>query len=305
MDVYKLRVDHVGGKPIDKDRVESETKCGYPWYRPSAHGRKSQFAVCPACDNPIQLIGLYELPPNVKHPFGKHHGRSIDDLAPLDVEERDNCPYFKPRQHHKSERKSRFEGTPRKILELLISQFDRVVYLLEKETNLRFSHKTLRKMLREYQGERGFMYTGASLRNVPWCFAYMSDATNLYGQSIRNEALASAILAHVPEAHIDEVTHQLTARKPLDGSKPRFFELSLCFLQHRFHKQEDGHLLESMKLNISVRWDNQVEFQDVYEEIIEFNHDFFDRLINTPPQRAQRNQRLLDIAQEELGSLLK
>lgn len=54
-------------------------------------------------------------------------------------------------------------------------------------------------MLQRYKGERGYLYTGATLRNVPWIFAYMSDATRLFGQKvIGNAELVKAIAAEVP-----------------------------------------------------------------------------------------------------------
>lgn len=68
MDVYKLRIEDTESKTIDKDRFESETFRREPWYQPGSAGKLAQFAVCPACDNPVQLVGLYELPPNVKIP---------------------------------------------------------------------------------------------------------------------------------------------------------------------------------------------------------------------------------------------
>ena len=184
MDVYKLRIEDTESKIIDKEGFEAETFRRVPWYQPGSAGKLAQFAVCPACDNPVQLVGLYELPPNVKNPFGKHATKSIRGIAPFDSEARNDCPYFKPRQHKKTERKTRFDGVPRKILKLLIEQFDRVVYILEKETQLVLSENALRGMLQRYKGERGYLYTGATLRNVPWIFAYMSDATRLFGQKV-------------------------------------------------------------------------------------------------------------------------
>lgn len=151
MDVYKVRIEDTESKIIDKEGFEAETFRRDPWYQPGSAGKLAQFAVCPACDNPVQLVGLYELPPNVKNPFGKHATKSIRGIAPFDSEARNDCPYFQPRQHKKTERKTRFDGVPRKILKLLIEQFDRVVYILEKETQLVLSENALRGMLQRYK----------------------------------------------------------------------------------------------------------------------------------------------------------
>lgn len=50
---------------------------------------------------------------------------AITHIAPFNGEARNNCPYFSPRQHKKIDRKASFDGIPRKILKLLIEQFDR------------------------------------------------------------------------------------------------------------------------------------------------------------------------------------
>lgn len=229
MDVYKVRIEDTESKIIDKEGFEAETFRRDPWYQPGSAGKLAQFAVCPACDNPVQLVGLYELPPNVKNPFGKHATKSIRGIAPFDSEARNDCPYFQPRQHKKTERKTRFDGVPRKILKLLIEQFDRVVYILEKETQLVLSENALRGMLQRYKGERGYLYTGATLRNVPWIFAYMSDATRLFGQKvIGNAELVKAIAAEVPGAEISS-TGRLESKK-VPGSKAAYFDLKMSFI---------------------------------------------------------------------------
>lgn len=74
------------------------------------------------------------------------------------------------------------------------------------------------------QGERGYLYTGATLRNVPWIFAYMSDATRLFGQKVSGNAeLVKAIAAEVPGAEISS-TGRLESKK-VPGSKAAYFDL--------------------------------------------------------------------------------
>lgn len=43
-----------------------------PYYASNSAGGTSQFAVSPACDNPIQLIGLYPKSNNPISPYGRH-----------------------------------------------------------------------------------------------------------------------------------------------------------------------------------------------------------------------------------------
>ncbi|MBK1674733.1 hypothetical protein CKO35_15825 [Ectothiorhodospira shaposhnikovii] len=297
MDVYKLRPGETGQRTISKTQFEADTLCKPPWYQFNRQGKKVQFAVCPACDNPIQIIGLYHLPPRVNRPFGRHLATGGEDLAPHDPEARENCPFFKPRPHQKTDRKQRLDGLPLKILQTLMTQFDRVVYLIQKETGLVFSTAMLRKMLDTYRAEKGYLYTGATLTNIPWVFAYMTDSQPLFMQKITSEALRNAVRSHVPAASITDEGRISRGSAP-DGRK-RFFTLDLCFIKHQMKRDgEDGALTEAMDMVISI--ENQ---QVIYRKEIVFNHEYFQNLIQLPDARSSRRPALVDLAREHLGHL--
>lgn len=74
MDVYKLKPEETHERTIEKERFEEETYRQEPWFSTSGDGKDIHFAVCPAYDNPVQIIGLYELPPNITRPYGRHLG---------------------------------------------------------------------------------------------------------------------------------------------------------------------------------------------------------------------------------------
>jgi hypothetical protein len=303
MDVYKLSVTDIEAKKIDKDAFEDETFCRSPWYQDNAVGKRSQFAVCPACDNPIQLIGLYELPPNVKNPFGKHAVAEVPGLAATFPESREHCPYFNPRQPDRRERKTQFDGVPRKILILLTEQFDRVVYMLEKQTKLVFSKNALTGMLNRYRGETGYMYTGATLRNVPWIFAYMSDATDLFAQKVSgNEALVESIGSMNSEVRVDE--NGRVAAITIPDKKSPFIDMKMSFIRHRFRKDtEDAGLTETMVMVITIVRDRKIV--EIHRETIEFDHAWFENLIRLPVDHMNRRPDLVDLARKTLGDLLQ
>jgi hypothetical protein len=303
VDVYKLRIEHTGSKKIDRNTFEEETRCREPWYQDGSGSKRSQFAVCPACDNPIQLVGLYELPRNLDKPYGKHTTTGISGIAPSNLEARENCPYFDPRQHDRSSRKDGFEGTPRKILMLLIEQFDRVAYIIEKQTNVVLSDAALRGMLERYKGERGYLYTGATLRNVPWIFTYLSDATDLFGQKVTlNAVLTKAISDHVPEARVNE-KGRVVANELASTGKTTFVDLKMSFIRHRFSKKsETDGLQESMELVVS-RSQNR-KLTNIHNETIEFDHDWFEYLIQLPADHKNRKLGRVALAREVLGGLL-
>ena len=164
-----------------------------------------QYAVCPGCDNPIQIIGLYRLPANVRDPFGRHLCHDTQGLAPDDPVSREDCDYFKPRPHKKIDRKPHLDKQARKILACLIEKFDHVITIFQQETGISPDPKLLDHMLDTYRRERGYLYMGATMLNVPWIFAYMTDSQSLVFQHVKdNPELVEAIEAHVPDAEVQD-----------------------------------------------------------------------------------------------------
>ncbi len=174
---------------------------------------------------------------------------------------------------------------------------------MEMQTNVKLSQRALRGMLERYKGERGYMYTGATLRNVPWIFAYMSDATDLFGQDVGgNEQLAAAIKRQVPGAQIDRRGRLLAVDHP--GPKKPFIDLKMSFIRHRISKDsEDASLNENMELVVSRKLKDS-SLVEIHRETIQFEHVWFERLIYLPSERAQRNPERIALAREVLGDLL-
>jgi hypothetical protein len=184
----------------------------------------------------------------------------------------------------------------------MIQQFDRVIYIIEKQTQVLFSSNALKGMLERYKGERGYMYTGATLRNVPWIFAYMSDATDLFAQRIAgNEALSRAILQRAPEALIDE-NGRVSANQRAGEKKP-FVDMKMSFIRHRITKDtEESGLVETMELVVSLRQNR--ELVNIHQQVVEFDHDWFERLIQLPADHKQRRLDRVALAKQVLGGLL-
>lgn len=59
MHVYKLQARTFGEKEIVRTEFERDTRKLEPWYQVTGD-KQREYAVCPACDNPVRLVGLYE-----------------------------------------------------------------------------------------------------------------------------------------------------------------------------------------------------------------------------------------------------
>lgn len=93
MNIYKLDVTERNWWSLDKDDYEQRTARRPPWYKVSDEGKPLYFAVCPACNNPIQIIGLYKLPPNITAPYAKHYIKPVPRVGIYDRDAYNWCPY--------------------------------------------------------------------------------------------------------------------------------------------------------------------------------------------------------------------
>ncbi|MCC7983487.1 hypothetical protein INR17_27955, partial [Klebsiella pneumoniae] len=159
MDVFKISVDTQQVHKITQENFDQVTKKQAPWYQP-INGHQGWFAVCPACDNPIQIIGMLER----DAPYGKHFFPTAGAVAvPLkgrvDKEEYEWCPYASKNKHlTRDDRRAAGSELAVLIKQTLIEQFDRVIYLLEKGTGMRISFALAKQMLEEYRAAEGWRY---------------------------------------------------------------------------------------------------------------------------------------------------
>lgn len=151
MDVFKISVDTQQVHKITRENFDQVTKSRL--LVSANQWSPGWFAVCPACDNPIQIIGMLER----DAPYGKHFFPTAGAVAvPLkgrvDKEEYEWCPYASKNKHLTRDDR-RVAGSELAVLikQTLIEQFDRVIYLLEKGTGMRISFATAKQMLEEYR----------------------------------------------------------------------------------------------------------------------------------------------------------
>lgn len=163
LDVYKIKVGEHAKTQITVANFEADTLRRPPYYQILAPGKESHYAVCPGCENPIQVIGLYKNLESTPNPYGRHYGQSITGLALYDQESYQFCPYSNPeRSPDRAGRRNNKEGLPQKILDLLISNFDSIIYMLEQSTGIGISVSLAEKMLISYKGEEGHLYKAAT-----------------------------------------------------------------------------------------------------------------------------------------------
>ncbi|MET0017979.1 hypothetical protein [Oscillibacter sp.] len=300
MDIFKLKPGMSHIYPVSPENYEAATGQARKYRKESRTG-ESYFAVCPACDNPIQLIGLYKnTAESGRKPYGKHTCQTIPNLAEYDQDAYLDCPYSDPRRTPPTARRKAESRLSRQIIQLLHDQFDRVIHILSKETGICFSTALSKKMLEGYIVREGWSFRNAAPYNLPWAFVEGQVALPLYGQRICADcALHDAIAYNYPAARFEETPAYNSVR--ILQNAGQYVDLSFAFVSHK-RSVRDEHLFET--IDFWVYRGIAPKMETVYRNTLNIQTDYFLNLINLPDERSHRNQKLLDIADELLKTRL-
>ncbi|WP_372773602.1 hypothetical protein [Pantoea sp. WEP] len=297
MNVYKLDVKKQGYWALDKDDYEQRTARRSPWYKVSDSGSPRYFAVCPACNNPIQIIGFYRLPANVSAPYAKHYNTALPGVGFYDREAYEHCPYADKTKSSGSDKGKRSPGAlSRQILQLLIEHFDKVIWLLSKTIGIRIDEKLAVSMLRQYAREEGWLYSRATLMNIPWIFAYMADWQDIFYKKMENKEMAEALINAEPRRlSLNENGYLVKA-----PACTEFLTVGAYYTCHTASVTNDI-LSETMDLVVTIRcgYENP---REIYRREIDFDFNYFNNIVNFSEWNSSAaGQRLLKHAAEILG----
>lgn len=300
MDCFKVKQGLSRVLPISRTNYETATGQNKKYQQKSRSGT-SYFAVCPICDNPIQIIGLYrDTTENGRKPYGKHCRHTIPDLAEYEEDAYLDCPYSDPNWTPPTSRRKPESRISKQILQLLHDQFDRVIYILSKDTGIYFSQAMSKKMLQGYLSREGWSFRDAAPYNLPWTFVEGQTALPLFGQRIRRGcALYDAIVARCPSARLAEVSGGNSVR--ILQNSGQYVDLNFTFVSH-IHTVQEEHLHET--IDFWVYSGEPPELKNVYRAPVQIQTDYFLNLIALSDERSHRNQRLLEIAHELLKDKL-
>lgn len=283
MNVYKLRPGISPVKEIDRLQFEQDTLKQEPWYQ-VCENEVSLYAVCPACNNPIQIVALYRRKANSPQPYGKHVPRSIRGLAEYNHEAYLTCPYANPSILKKENLRSEDNCLSLDILSFIRQQFDRVIYIIQEETGIIFSDKLSTDMLKSFLRMHGHRYVGINMCNLPWIFAYMTTAQSLFGRIVKKDCPLMQSLKKRKEIVFSE-------KNQLKSATNMFLEINFAFICHEIANS-------GTKQQETITFVVSLQGKDIYKAKLVIDPMRFHALVNLPPERARRNSKLLHIAEE-------
>lgn len=303
MKTFKLRTGNNKIHTIQKDIFEYETQQQPPYYVYGEKNELSQYAVCPACDNPIQIIGLYKPIKDGRSCYGKHHLNSISGLAVYNQQAYDYCPYSRNRfDVNENSRKERLTDYERKIYDLMREQFDRVIYVLSKAIDIKILPSAARRMLETYVNGHGWLYSWSTLNNLPYVLGHLTWSKTLYGQPVlRNSHLYEAIKLKCPSVEFTPHNYYNDYDIITKKENGAYIDLNYCIINHKRNIIDDQNV-ETMQLLVTNGHGDNAEI--VFQKQLEIDEAYFLNLINLPKDRSYRNETLINISAELMQPLI-
>lgn len=217
---------------------------------------KRYFAICPACDNPTQIIGLYSKSDNIKLPYAKRYNRDTK-IAKHDERAYTYCPFASHSYSvNKNSRRENFTDFEKKIYLLARDNFDIAVYIAKRETGICFSKNKIRELARSYYESEAFMYYHATPYNIPWMFLYFSEPISYYGLIIQKDSIVYKYLKTREEKEV------LKMGFALPNEWQKFVELKIdptAFLgiaNHRKYPVNEG-IIHIGKRGMPIFWEEK------------------------------------------------
>ena len=169
-------------------KIKYEERIGNnPCYTQSVGGEIKHLALCPRCDNPVVILGIYkkiDVSPHARHAKGVN----IPNVVQYGEYRFQNCPYHKKRANYIKEYVPETEEPQRwELYGIAKDHFDKAIYMLQKGTGIYITHEMAEALAENYVIMRAYNYIDATMYNIPWYLIYSFPGFPLYHMVVRKD----------------------------------------------------------------------------------------------------------------------
>lgn len=310
---FKLKKGEAAVYPVtSKEAFEQLTGRERPYVVKDKAGNQKAFGLCPACENPVQLIGLYkQIRNDAVQPYAKHCNRDAE-IAKHNEYTYKFCPYASHIYTSQTyETKTEVSELEYNIYCILRENFDAAVYLMQQISGLYLSKPEVQDLLRDYIVNDGHLYYGATIYNLPWMllYIYTMPAKPCFGRIIKKGSFLYNAFQQVPDIGYEDCDYlpQYVRVKGKDGV---FLDRNFAFVKHKRTVVND-EVSESMELTISKKvWTDakfDIQFAKLKNNQLQINETRFPHLLASAKmlayRKTERSQMLLGMAKEQMPDI--
>lgn len=294
----------INEKPIliNETNFEEATKRQYPYVQ-TIDSQRRYFAICPLCDNPIQIRGLYKKD-RKKEPYGAHTGKNIKGLNRYIQENYEFCPYAQKGIHlPKDVRKEIVTKREVDIYNLVRDKFNYIVYVIEKHIGMYVTDRFAKELLESFYVSEGWKYPYITSNNIPWMLLYLFKGFNPYGRLIAVDSGIEREIDKCNDLLLEGLDNNDCYRK-LKPAKKGFIKLTAMFWNHQILNENevinetvDFQISEDVGYGDEVKWKTLINLRLVIEENV------FLQAVHSHYSNTNRDTRLLILSHEILKPL--
>lgn len=258
-------------------------------------GETKHLAVCPKCNNPVAILGIYKkinVAPHARHA----KGINIPGIVQYDEYKFLNCPYHKKRANYIKEYVPKTEEPERReLFRIAREHYDKAIYLLQEETGIYITLTMAEALAENYVFMRAYNYIDATLYNIPWYLIYSFNGFPLYHMIIKKN---TTLYRHLIKIGLRLSDSKVKGHVYVEDNAGYL----LTATNYRYVVDEDDNLNEWLDFSI-IRPDNTVTDTLLYVPVDRFSVSVdsyhFGNLVNYSGWHARKS--ILDIANKYMG----
>ncbi len=255
-------------------------------------GETKHLAICPRCDNPVAILGIYkriDTSPHARH----IKGVNIKGVSEYNEYKYLCCPYHKKKADYIKEYVDETEEPERKRLyQIAKDNFDKAIYLIGKTLGLYVSEHLAEDLAHNYARLRVYNYIDATIYNIPWYMIYGYQGISLYHMLIRKNG--------VLYKRLKKLGIKFNRGNSRDYEYIENKEYSVTVTNYRYSIDKDDNYNEWIDVSITVPDNNNAMLGTSVDRFsIKVDSYYFGNLIEYDAWES--NKRLLDIAERYMN----
>lgn len=261
-------------------------------YIQTSDGSAKHLAVCPRCNNPVVILGIYkkiDIAPHARH----DRNVNIPGVAQFNEYKLLRCPYYNKKANYIREYVPETEEPQRRELYRIAKEhYDKAIYLLQKETGICITSKMADALAKNYVRMRAYNYIDATIYNIPWYLLYSFNGFPLYHMIIRKN---TTIYKHLKQLGLNLKESRIKGHIYVENDDGYL----LTATNYRYVVDEHENLNEWLDFSV-LRPDDAVTETLLYNTVDQFSVSVdsyhFGNLVNYKDWK--KKQKLLDIASQ-------
>lgn len=182
---------------LTRELYIEKTKKLYPFFQSPEKYNTPHFALCPACQNPIQVINLYGAKYKEKTTgrvtmHGRHFKGDVDGLSRYNETNYRGCYLHNPISFGLVENRDD-ERTNEEILEIVKNNKKKLAQYIREITGILMKNEKVYQIIEDYIAARDYCYTHTNRLNIAYSILYTRESLNLFGQKIDTAGIGKRI----------------------------------------------------------------------------------------------------------------